>query len=142
MCACKYIYTHTHKQYLHACKRFGDGRNSVSPWKSIFLTEFSDSTIFFSNLSIKLTIFYRANKKPYQMASQGYYRLSLRSTPTCPSRLGNMTEELFFPRMLFHSGTASRQMIPRSYLQLPQSTLLPFTGVALLAFLREGKSKL
>lgn len=35
------------------------------------------------------------------MASQGYYRLSLLSTPTCPSRLGNMTEELIFPAHVF-----------------------------------------
>lgn len=35
------------------------------------------------------------------MASQGYYGLSLLSTPTCPSRLGNMTEELVFLPLFF-----------------------------------------
>lgn len=85
----KYIYV----QYLHAYKWIWDGRNSLSSWKSIFLTEFSDSTNF-SKLTIKLPIFYRAHKTPTRWLAKAITSCHLLSTPTCPSRLGNTTEEL------------------------------------------------
>lgn len=122
--------------YIHAYKWFVDGINSLSSRKSIFLTEHSDNTIF-STLSIKLTLFYRANKP----LPDGWPRL-LQAVITFHTHLSLQIQiydwRVDFPHVLFHSSLASEQMMPRSYLQL-LPTLLTLSGGALPFFLGEGK---
>lgn len=141
MCARKkniYTYTYVFKEPPCLQMFFWVERSSLSSWKSVLLTEFSDSTLFFLNWVLN-SLYFTEQIKPLPDGQPRLLQALITSHTHLSLQIRKYDWRVAFPHALFPTSIASEQMMPRRYLQLFPKHSAAVPGGALLSYLRKGK---